>query len=494
MVPIQEQLLSWFVAYLPVAAGALAVLIIGWLVALSLRSIVRGAIRRTSVGLTLAGWLQGKDEGKPEEVSNWAGSLTYYLVMFFVLVGFLQVIGLSFIAEPLQTFLQQIFEYAPRLLAAAGLLILTWFVATVLKMVITRALKAARIEERLGDSGAPEVKETPLVDTMAAVVYWLVFLFFFPGILSVLSLEGLLVPVQNMLTVALAFLPALLAAALIVLAGWIGARILQQVVSRLLKAVGVDRVSDRLAVSSSLADLGGILAYAFVMIVAIVAALNTLGLEAVAGPASHMLGMLLGALPAILGAGLILTIAYIVGKVVAGIFTGVLQAAGFDHILQRIGLSDAEFTKSQTSPSAIVGHVILVAIMLFAGIEAAGLLGFTLVADLIVQMTMILGQVAVGLLIFGIGLYLAGLAHRAILASGGPQAGLLAKLARAAIVILVAAMALSQIGLAREIVVIGFSVVLIALALIAVIACGLGGRELAAREMENWLNRIRSKD
>ncbi len=491
------QLGDWVVEYLPVALAALATLIVGWLVALILASAVRGAVRKTKAGATLASWLKGEEEGKSEDAERWAGKFTYYLVMFFVLVAFFQVLGLTFIAEPLRGFLTQIFDYAPRLLGAGLLLLLAWLIATILKAVITRLLGAAKLDERLGEQvELDQEKSKSLVQILGNVVYWLVFLFFLPAILTALDLEGLLVPVQDMFVVVLGFLPNILAAVLILLAGWIGARILQRLITKAVAALGIDRVSDSAGVSTFLGEqklsgLVGILVYALVIIFTIIAALNALALEYITAPASSMLEMILEALPAILAAVLILAIAYMLGKILAGLATNILSAAGFNNILQRLGFTQVSM-EGRRSPSEIVGYLVLIAVMLFAAIEAAGLLGFAVLADLISQFTVILAQVAVGVVIFGIGLYLAGVAHEAVSASGGPQAGILARLAKIAILILAGAMALSQMGVAQEIIVIGFGVLVGALALAFVIAVGIGGKDLAARELEELLKRFKS--
>jgi hypothetical protein len=62
------------------------------------------------------------------------------------------------------------------------------------------------------------------------------------------------------------------------------------------------------------------------------------------------------------------------------------------------------------------------------------------------------------------------------------------------VLIFVGAIALRQMGIADEIVVIAFGLLMGAVAVAAALAFGLGGREIAARELENWLSRLRSND
>jgi len=494
-----DHLAEWFTVQFPQFLGAIAILIIGWLVALILASIVRGAFKRTQAGAKLARWIKGDEEATGTEVNKWSGRITFYLAMFFVLVAFFQFLDLTFIAEPLTAFLTRIFEYAPRIFGAAVLILVAWLVATVLRIIVHRILEATKIDERYTDlSGDDEQRKLSLSQSLGNVVFWVTFLLFVPAILSTLTLEGLLVPVQGMFEVVLSYLPNILGAGLIILLGWLGARILQRIVANLLAAVGLDRLGEREDVSSYFgvrkpSEIIGLLVYVVVIVFAIIGALNALALEALTRPASNMLEMILQALPAVFAAAVVLGIALMVGRVVAGLANKLLSAIGFDQFLTRLGIARPE-AEGVRSPSEIAGYVVLVAIMLFASIEAAGLLGFDTLADLIAQLTVLLGRVVVSVVIFGIGLYLGGLAREVVKTSGGPHADFLAKLARLAILVLAGSIALQQLGVANEIIVIAFGVLVGAIALTGVIAFGLGGRDLAARELSEWVDQFKKKE
>jgi hypothetical protein len=329
-------------------------------------------------------------------------------------------------------------------------------------------------------------------------VYWLVFLLFLPAVLGALELEGLLEPVQGMVDEILAFLPNLLAAGLILLVGWFVARIVQRIVTNLLAAVGVDRLSEQVGVAKALgkqklSGVIGLLLYILILIPVLIAALDALELEAITQPASDMLNTIFGALPALFGAFLVLAIAYIVARVVAGLITSLLAGLGFDTILARLGLGE-EPEEGRWTPSEIVGYLVLVAVMFFATIEALRLLNFDLLAEGLAQFTAFAGQIILGVVIFAIGLYLANLAAKTIQASGAAQAGMLALAARIAILVLSGAMALRQMGLANEIVNLAFGLLLGAIAVAVALAFGLGGRDIAARELEGWLESVKSEE
>ena len=99
-----------------------------------------------------------------------------------------------------------------------------------------------------------------------------------------------------------------------------------------------------------------------------------------------------------------------------------------------------------------------------------------------------------GLVIFGIGLWLGNLAGSAIEAGQSPNSKLLALVARVAIWVLAGAMALSQLGLGSEIVNLAFGLTLGAVAIAVALAFGLGGRELAGRELEKWRGTLESDE
>jgi hypothetical protein len=489
-----EQMAQLVGGYIPNLIAALVILVVGWLVALIISAIVRGALRRTTLDNRLARWIMGKETAEGVEVERQIARGVYYLIMLFVLIAFFQTLGLTLITEPLNQLLIQVFQYAPRLLGAGLLLLIAWIVASVLKFALSRVLSAAKIDERLGSSAAlEEEKRVPLAQTLGNAVYWLVFLLFLPAVLSALELEGLLQPVQGMLNQILGFLPNIFAAGLILAVGWFVARIVQQIVTNLLAAIGADQL--RLAPvlgERRLSGLLGLVVYVLILIPVLIAALNALALEAITQPASNMLNVILEALPAIFAATLVVVIAYVVGRVVAGLIANLLTGVGFNAILARLGLGK-EPAEGERTPSEIVGYLVLVAIMLFAAIEASRLLGFVLLADLVTEFTAFAGQVILGLIIFAIGLYLANLAAKTVQASGAAQAGLLALAARVSILVLAGAMALRQMGLANEIINLAFGLLLGAIAVALALAFGLGGRELAAREVEGWLQSIKSE-
>lgn len=496
MQPLFDQIVQTVGGYLPSLVAALAILVVGWLVALLVSAGVRKLLNRTTVDNRLAGRL-GLGAGQAGfSIETLAAKIVFYLIMVFVLVAFFQTLGLTVITEPLNALLNQIFAFLPSILGAGALLLVAWALATALKFVISRALGATSLDDRLSSQvGLAEGRQAPLSETLANVVYWFIFLLFLPAILGALGMDGLLAPVQGMVDDLLGFLPNVLGAGLIILVGWFVARIVRQIVTNLLAAVGVDRLGERLGLnavlgSQTLSGVVGLLVYALVLIPAIIAGLNALQIEAISGPATTMLTTLLNAVPAIFGAAVVLGAAYLIGRLVAGLVTNLLTGLGFNRVLSWIGLG-AEPAAGRRTPSELAGSLVLVGLMLFAATEAANLLGFTVVTELVANFLSFAGQLVLGVIIFGLGLYLANLARNVILSTAGSQANFLSQAARLAIIILTAAMALRQMGIANDIVNLAFGLLLGAIAVAVALSFGLGTRHIAAREVEGWLQSVR---
>jgi len=240
-----------------------------------------------------------------------------------------------------------------------------------------------------------------------------------------------------------------------------------------------------------LSRLVGIVLYVFVLVPALVAALNTLKIDAVTAPATEMLNGFMRAIPNVFAAAVILLLAYLVARLVANLLAEVLGGIGFDRLPARLGMAQA-FT-AEATPSRLAGQVLVFFVMLFAAVEAANRLGFVRMADLVSAFIQFGGEVLLGSAIIVVGFWLSNLAHQGIVRIYGRTALAIANIARFAILGLVIAMGLRQMGLAEDIVNLAFGLTLGAVAVAVALSFGLGGREAAGRQMEYWFSKLRGE-
>ena len=362
------------------------------------------------------------------------------------------------------------------------LAVIAWIVARVLRAIVTRLLNRVGVDKKVSEPAG--MAPAPISSAIGEAVYWLVWLLFLPAILSVLGLTGILLPIQAMMTNILSTLPSLLAAAIIIIVGLFIARILQRIVASALHAFGVDALSGagrggQVPGQADLSGLIGYLVYIIVLIPVMIAALNVTGLTYLARrcrtcstrscwPSPSSSWRPPWSWP----------IAFLIGRVIADVVTTLLSNAGFDKLVRRLAMGRSP-RRPASSPSKLVGWLVLVVIMLFGALAAASMIGWTAMVVILEAFIAFLARLLVGLIILVVGIYLANLATKLILSTGLTQKRILALLARVAIIVFAVAMALDQIGVANDIVNMAFGLILAGAALAAALAFGLGGQDVA---------------
>lgn len=469
-------------AHLPNILGAIGVLVVGYVLALLARAAVRKLLSLARVNSFV-----GSSVGKPMDIEGGVSLGAFWLVLLATLLGVFNTLNLEQLSGPFAAMMAQIMTYLPHLLAGVLLLLVAWLAASVVKAIANRALKATQWDDKLVEHAGM----SPLGENVGNVLFWLVILMFLPAVLGVFQLEGMLDPVRNMVDQTLAMLPNIFAAGVILLAGWLVAKILRGLVSNLLAAVGADKLGasaglkDRLELSK----LAGVLVFILVFVPALIAALDTLQITAISGPATAMLGMMMMALPNIFAAILILFVTWYVARFAAGLLGGLLANMGVNSLPAKIGLAHV-FSDGFTA-SDLVTRIMVFFAMLFATVEAAHRLDFTQAETLVGLFIQFGGDVLLGVAILLVGFWLANLAHRAIMRASSSEAVGMAGIARYAILGLVLAMGLSAMGVADDIVNMAFAFVFGAIAVAVALSFGLGGREAAGKQMEYWLARLR---
>lgn len=531
------------IAFIPNLLAALLVLLIGLIIAAIAKSITKGLLNRTNIDNRIAAGVMGRsDSSDLPRVENLIGNIVFWVIVLFTAVAVLQALNLQAVSQPLNSFLNQVLSFIPRLIGAALIFGVAWLIATIVKLITTRGLQALRLDERLDQRSPDEPREPSqmsLSETIGNALYWFIFLLFLIPVLDTLGLQQALLPVQNLVNEILLILPNILAAVLIAAAGWLLATVVRRIVTNLLASTGIDQMGSRFGLrgtrssttTQSLSGIIGTIVYVLILIPVAIAALNALRIDAISVPAITMLQQILNALPAIFTAAVILIAGYFLGRFVAELVTSILSSIGFDNIFSIIGLpapqrqrtpSDIRRTDevivvpppstgqetvlqpdttsaataaalTTRTPSEIAGIITLVGIMLFATVAAVNILNIPALTVLVSGLIVIFGRILSGLVVFAVGLFLANLAYSIITSSGNRQAQILGQVARIAIIVFVSALALQQIGIATEIVNLAFGLLLGAIAVAVAIAFGLGGRDIAGQQVREILSSFQEK-
>jgi len=508
---VTQAALGKVIEILPSLLGAVAILFIGWLVALTAKAIVQGILNRTNIDNRIASGLTGGNESI--QVEKLISGLVFWVILLITIVAVLDTLNLKVASEPLNSFLNQIGEFLPKLLGAGILLGVAWLVATLVKTLVVNALNALNVDERLNtqSDAAASSNQLSIAQTIGTALYWFIFLLFLMPVLDTLGLQQALGPVNTLTSEILAILPNVLGAVIIGAVGWFAANIVRRIVTNLLAATGIDHLGSRFGLSQnstggqSLSSILGTIVYVLILIPVAIAALNALQIQAISVPAIAMLEQVLNAIPLIFTAAAILTVAYFLGRFLSELVTSILTSVGFNNIFSILGLptpvrtetynADGEPTSPPSrTPSEVVGIIVFVGIMLFAAIAAINILNIPALTTLVTGILIIFGRILAGLVVFAVGLFLANLAFGIITSSGSAQARILGQVARISIIVLVSAMALQQIGVAPDIVNLAFGLLLGALAVAIALSFGLGSRDIAKEQVQQWLNSFKSKN
>ncbi len=195
--------------------------------------------------------------------------------------------------------------------------------------------------------------------------------------------------VREMLTRVGAFIPRLIGVLLILILGWLLAKLIETVIIRVLKLIRLDTLSEKSGASNFLAkggvkytlsELIGVLVYWIMMLIVIITALNALQWTV----AAELLNRVVAYIPNVIAAVVILVIGMFVSTVLAGV---IRTAAGNAGIRQ----------------SRLLGQITQAVIVIFAAVIALEQLniGRIIIASAV---QIILAAVGLGMAIaFGLG-------------------------------------------------------------------------------------------
>ncbi len=134
-----------------------------------------------------------------------------------------------------------------------------------------------------------------------------------------------------------------------------------------------------------------------------------------------------------------------------------------------------------------IGNVMFFLVFLIFLNAALDAMKLFILSNMIQTGVSIIPRLLVSLFIFGVGWLIARwvalTVRRALYREGVPRATLIARFSNAVILLFFSAMALTELNVAREVVIIGFSVIIITLAVLTIILVSMGGRELVKRTL-----------
>lgn len=364
-------------------------------------------------------------------------------------------------------------ELAEQAIYALVILLITWALANAAKWAFAKLVDRISVLKR--EDGSGESVGTSL----GKIVSLLIWLFGLIGVLQVLGLDTVAAPINSLLNDVMGFIPNLVGAGLLLFIGLMIAGIVRDIAVTAMQSIdlgkwankaGADEVTGNTAISKTL----GTVIYALIAIPVSIGALGVLDIAAISEPATAMLGLVMAAIPNIIAAGLLLAIGYMISKFVLGLVQELVSGLGVDMPVAALGLLPAS-----TKASSVIARIVQIGIILFFAIAATRMLGFAELTAILDQVLELGGSVLFGAVVIGFGVLIANVIAKFV--GADKFAG---KAARYAAIGLFTFMGLQFMGVGETIVTIAFSALVIGLAVAGALAFGLGGRDWAAKKLE----------
>jgi hypothetical protein len=482
-----------FFSWLPDLLIGLLILLVGFIIAKVIEGAVYKLLRKfrmnERLGTTDSKW----------NIERIISKVVFWGIMLLALIMFFNVMNMSLIATPFVSIYSGLAGAILGILKAALILFIAWILALVVKKFILMAGNRLSLNKYFVKAGvsAEEANKSKWVESAANIAFYLILLLFMPAVLHALGLSGVSGPFEGLLQGFLNFIPKLVGAALIFAVGFIIAKIIRVILTKFLESIGTDRFANKLKVSSflkgtSLSKLVGTIAFILIMIPVTISSLEALDLRGISEPAIGMLHDIVGMIPKIVIAVVLVLVGLLLAKWIRGVVVSLLENLGVNSLFGKMGVHSVK--PSMPSLAEIIGAIVQIVVVLLFVVEALQVVNLHFMVTLATGVFAYLPMVLAAVVILAVGFGLANLAERFVGSvmrkpSGAPH--VLRYVAKYAILAFAFFMALSQLGIAPSIINAAFILILGGVALAFGLAFGLGGREHASRylaEMENSLS------
>lgn len=198
-------------------------------------------------------------------------------------------------------------------------------------------------------------------------------------------------------------------------------------------------------------------------------------------------------LPNLLAAVIILGVGWPLAWALGRGVERLLRMMGVDRLAEQLGIN-AFLTRGglKPDPSYMAGRMLYWGLLVLTAVASFGALDVALFNQLAASFLLYIPHLVTAAIIVAFGIFLSNFVARATLIAAVnanfPAATTAAGLARWGVLLVALAMALEQLGIARNIVAVGFGITLGSVALAAAIAFGLGARDLAKEFLERRLS------
>jgi hypothetical protein len=359
-------------SFIPNLIAAIAVGVIGWVIATIARTAINTALSKTTMDERLSA------QAGVKPLSSTIADMVYWFILLIVLTMVLGQLELDGLFAPLTNMVDKIFSFIPNILIAGVVFVVGYIIAKVVRGIVTNLVSTFNVQELASKAGLSEQNSLPNI--AGSLAFLVVIIPTIIAALNALKIEVIARPATNMLNKIMEALPNIFMAVAILVVTYYVVRMVANIIKGLIENTEINQLPAKVGLQETMgnkkiSDLVGYAIVFFAMLFAAIAAADLLGFE----PISAIITMFIAFGANIILGAVILFIGFWLANIIAGV---------------------VERSEKGSQFLANIVRVLIMGLVLAMGLKAMG------IADSIVNLAfgLTLGAVAVAFaLSFGLG-------------------------------------------------------------------------------------------
>ncbi|MGF3066868.1 mechanosensitive ion channel [Facklamia sp. P12945] len=377
----------------------------------------------------------------------------------------------------------------PGIIGSLLLLIAALILAHFARKYAIKAMESIDFDLKLQKWGLARTDEesNAFLETIGTLLYFIIVLFFVPFILNGLGLAGVVDPISNMFAKFFAYIPNIIAAVLIIFIGNLFCKFVKQLTQNLLEGFNLDKWYSKMTGQEEkervndthLAEVFSTVVYVLIFIPILTVALETLGIQTISAPIVGVLNSVMSAIPNIIVAVILVFVGGFIAKLLGDLLESLLKTSGIDQYSKYLNFKG----ESHIQISSVIAQVAKSLLLIFFIVEAISVLNLEVLNAIGTSIIAYIPDVIAAALILAVGVIGGNILASFLKEVSGSK--VFGEFVRYAIIVLAIFMTLNQLKFAPTIVNAAFIIILSAVAVAFALAVGIGGKDFAARQLEN---------
>ncbi|MBE5933705.1 MAG: hypothetical protein E7263_09845 [Lachnospiraceae bacterium] len=228
--------------------SALLLLLVAFLVATIVKSIVGGILKKLNAEAFLARF--GIRDTETNSSIDFVAKLAYFVVFLMFLPGVFEKVGMHSISTPISNLVNSFINAIPNIVSAIIILIAGLFVAKIIKQLLLPLLRVFKVDDLQIKFGIVATENNLFSNVIANVLYGLMVLVVVVSAVEKLGVAAISGPANAIVSTVFATLPKVLGAIAVIALGLFIAKLVGRILYNLLASVGTDNLVEKITGNS----------------------------------------------------------------------------------------------------------------------------------------------------------------------------------------------------------------------------------------------------